>query len=474
MRALTLACDDLTPVRAYAALRAASRSDEAAFLFESVVGGERWGRYSILGFRPRYELRLGFEGWKVHGARPPFADNLELATTDYLAAAKVLVEPNPAGSVAERIARSHVGYFAWDLTSLITKVEPWQNVTAPLARLFGGSVIVVFDALAQTMTIAAPDESSLEQTRAALDTASRLPTIALPNRGRIPIDFSVDADDEQYCASVRRAQEYIAAGDAFQVVVARKFTVPARGRDALDVYRAMRLLNPSPYMYILDMPQAGENKGRSQILGASPETLVRLERPAAGGERVMTVRPLAGTRPRGATEEQDRALEAELLADPKERAEHVMLIDLGRNDVGRVATVGSVELARKMEIERYSHVMHIVSEVRGRIADEVSALDVLASAFPAGTLSGAPKLRAMQIIRELELGPRGVYGGAVGYLGHELDFAIAIRTARCENGVFEVTAGAGVVEASVPQAEADETRSKARGVLAAIEAAAQR
>jgi anthranilate synthase component 1 len=187
----------------------------------------------------------------------------------------------------------------------------------------------------------------------------------------------------------------------------------------------------------------------------------------------MTVRPLAGTRPRGKTEEEDRALERELLADPKERAEHVMLIDLGRNDVGRVAEIGSVELVRRMEIERYSHVMHIVSEVRGRVPRSTAPLDVVRAAFPAGTLSGAPKLRAMQIIRELEAGPRGIYGGAIGYVAEtgDLDFAIAIRTAVCKGGIFTVTAGAGIVEASVPQAEADETRSKARGVLCAIEAA---
>jgi anthranilate synthase component 1 len=204
-------------------------------------------------------------------------------------------------------------------------------------------------------------------------------------------------------------------------------------------------------------------------MGASPETMVRLE------EGVMTVRPLAGTRPRGKTLEEDAALERELLADPKERAEHVMLIDLGRNDVGRVAEIGSVELVRSMEIERYSHVMHIVSEVRGKVAPKTPPLEVVRAAFPAGTLSGAPKVRAMQIIRELEARPRGLYGGAVGYVAKtgDLDFAIAIRTAVCRGDVFEVTAGAGIVESSVPKSEADETRAKARSVLCAIEAAPQ-
>jgi anthranilate synthase component 1 len=229
----------------------------------------------------------------------------------------------------------------------------------------------------------------------------------------------------------------------------------------------MRLLNPSPYMYFLDLPPAPGETRRLSIAGASPETMVRLE----GG--TMTVRPLAGTRPRGKTPDDDARLENELLADPKERAEHVMLIDLGRNDVGRVAKIGSVELVRKMEIERYSHVMHIVSEVRGAVAPGTPPLEVVRAAFPAGTLSGAPKVRAMQIIRELEARPRGVYGGAVGYVASsaDLDFAIAIRTMVCKGDTFEVTAGAGVVEASDPKSEADETRNKARGVLCAIEAA---
>jgi anthranilate synthase component 1 len=226
----------------------------------------------------------------------------------------------------------------------------------------------------------------------------------------------------------------------------------------------MRVLNPSPYMYFLDLPPAPGEGTRTQIAGASPETMVHLV------DGTMTVRPLAGTRPRGSSPAEDAALERELLADPKERAEHVMLIDLGRNDVGRVAEIGTVKMARQMEIERYSHVMHIVSEVTGRVPPSIPPLEVVRAAFPAGTLSGAPKLRAMQIIRELEAGPRGIYGGAIGYVAKtgDLDFAIAIRTAVCRDDAFFVTAGAGIVEASDPHAEAEETRSKARGVLCAI------
>jgi anthranilate synthase component 1 len=278
---------------------------------------------------------------------------------------------------------------------------------------------------------------------------------------------TVSVDDAAFCANVRRAQEYIAAGDAFQIVLARTFRVPRAGRDPFDVYRAMRVLNPSPYMYFLDLPPSPGERSRTQIAGASPETMVRLE------DGTMTVRPLAGTRRRGATAEEDLALEKELLADPKERAEHVMLIDLGRNDVGRVAGVGSVKMMRTMEIERYSHVMHIVSEVTGKVPATTPPLEVVRASFPAGTLSGAPKVRAMQIIRELEASPRGIYGGAIGYVAKtgDLDFAIAIRTAVCRDDAFFVTAGAGIVEASDPASEAEETRSKARGVLCAIAAA---
>ena len=239
-----------------------------------------------------------------------------------------------------------------------------------------------------------------------------------------------------------------------------------RGRDVFSniPIKGCYLFGPDDFM---DLPPGPGESQRTQIAGASPETLVRLD------DGVMTVRPLAGTRPRGKTPAEDAALEAELLADPKERAEHVMLIDLGRNDVGRVATVGTVQLAKRMTIEHYSYVMHIASEVRGTIANTVPPLEVVRAAFPAGTLSGAPKLRAMQIIRELETRPRGIYGGAIGYVAKtgDLDFAIAIRTAICRGDTFEVTAGAGIVEASVPKSEAEETRNKARGVLCAIEAA---
>jgi len=489
----TLVADALTPVRAYAALRQAD-PEGASFLLESVVGGERWGRFSILGYRPSYEAILDRTGWKVRagsgaraGSLPP---DLKLpvlpagalsreAAEDALRAIEPLFRPRDEGdeaarrgNQAARFAAAHVGYLAWDVVHLIEKVPPgdqatWDRHFLPLARFLGGATIVVFDALAQTVTIAASDDEAIDRALVDLARTPTLTNLTPPDRTRIPRDVEVDLDDETYKTRVRQAQEYIKAGDAFQIVLARTFSVPRAGRDAFDVYRAMRLLNPSPYMYFLDLPPAPGETHRTRIAGASPETMVRLE------DGTMTVRPLAGTRRRGETPEEDRALEKELLADPKERAEHVMLIDLGRNDVGRVAKIGSVELVRRMEIERFSHVMHIVSEVQGKVPETTPPLEVVRAAFPAGTLSGAPKVRAMQIIRELEARPRGIYGGAIGYIAttSDLDFAIAIRTMVEKGDTFEVTAGAGIVEASDPQAEADETRSKARAVLCAIEAA---
>jgi anthranilate synthase component 1 len=394
---------------------------------------------------------------------------------DPLEAARSLFAPaRDRGGVdhpAARFARGHVGYLAWDLVHAIDKVPGWgSRVIAPLARFFGGATIIVFDGLSHTLTIAAENMADVEQAREHLEHIEPPPPLALPDRSRLPPGVEVDVDDAAYGQMVRRGKEYIAAGDAFQIVLARTFSLPTAGRDPFDAYRAMRVLNPSPYMYFLDLPPAAGERTRTQIAGASPETLVRLE------DGTMTVRPLAGTRARGKTPEEDAALERELLADPKERAEHVMLIDLGRNDVGRVASTGSVKLLRNMEIERYSHVMHIVSEVTGRIPPGTPPLEVLRAAFPAGTLSGAPKVRAMQIIRELEAGPRGIYGGAVGYVSEQgdIDFAIAIRTAVCREDRFVVTAGAGIVEGSDPASEAEETRNKARSALCAIQTATQK
>jgi anthranilate synthase component 1 len=273
-------------------------------------------------------------------------------------------------------------------------------------------------------------------------------------------DFVSGFTRDGFIAAIERSKEYIRAGDIFQVVLSQRLSVPFRARP-VDVYRALRAMNPSPYMYFLDL-------GGTQVVGSSPEILVRLKH----GE--VTVRPIAGTRPRGATPEQDAQLEAELLADPKERAEHLMLIDLGRNDVGRVAEPGSVKVGEQFVIERYSHVMHIVSEVTGRLQPGLSYADVLRATFPAGTVSGAPKIRALEVIRELEPVRRNIYSGAIGYIGWhgDADTAIAIRTAVIQDGRLHVQAGAGIVYDSDPAAEWEETMNKGRALFRAVAQAA--
>jgi len=448
----TLVVDGITPVGAYAALR--RDAGEGSFLLESVVPGERWGRYSILGYHPRRQVIL-------HGESgvDPFARLAELVPTGERVEAEV----------AARFASAHVGVLAYDLVHYATKVEPWPAPGDPIARLVGDATVVVFDNLTHTATIAAPDAAELARAERDLSRVAPLSPLLPPDPAALPPDVEVGTSDEEFGDSVERVKEYIRAGDAFQVVPARTFSVPADGADPFDVYRALRVLSPAPYMYLIELP-ARPGSPAVAIAGASPETLVRVE-----GRRV-TLRPIAGTRRRGLSPEEDDALAAEMLADPKELAEHVMLIDLARNDIGRIASAGSVTLAQRMEVERFSHVMHIVSEVTGELAAGQGPWDVLRATFPAGTLSGAPKVRAMQIIRELERRPRGAYGGAIGYVtgGTDLDFAIAIRTVVMRDGRFEVTAGAGVVADSVPELEAKETRNKARAALAAIHAARSR
>ena len=451
----TLVVDGITPVGAYAALR--SRAGEGSFLLESVVAGERWGRYSILGYRPAAHV-------VVHGEAgvDPFARLAELVRSGEATAA----------SVAERFAGAHVGYVAYDAVHFATKVEPWPasaGAAEPIARLLGDATVLVFDNLTHTATIAAHDASELERAVSDLARVAPVPPLAVPDPQAEPTDVDVDTDDADYGRGVERAKEYIRAGDAFQIVLGRCFSTPAGATDPFDVYRALRVLSPAPYMYLLELPERPGAPALA-IAGASPETLVRVE-----GRRV-TLRPIAGTRRRGRTPEEDADLARELLADPKERAEHVMLIDLGRNDVGRVARPGSVSVPQRFVVERYSHVMHISSEVSGELDPALGPWDVLRATFPAGTLTGAPKVRAMQIIRELERRPRGAYGGAIGYVtrGTDLDFAIAIRTVVMRGGRFEVTAGAGIVADSVPRLEAKETRNKALAALAAIAAARRR
>lgn len=442
-----IVADGLTPVLAYEALRRATPGP--SFLLESVTGGERWGRYSILGYRPRQQLVLS-----PRPGRDAFAELAERTS---------FVVPDDAG-IAARLACSHVGYVAYDVCTQTLKRSA-RSTTEPLARLLSEMTIVLFDNLEQTITVASLHRDDADRALEDLAHVGRLRALALPDRSLFADDAEPLTSDEDFEAAVRRVQEYIRAGEGGQFVLARTFVTPSRGTDAFDVYRAMRVLSPTPYMYFLDLP-ATEGAPALQIAGASPETLVRWQ------NETITIRPIAGTRRRGRTHEEDLALEAELLADPKEQAEHVMLIDLATSDVSQVATFGSVSVPRRAFIERYSHVMHIVSEVQGKTRPDVGPWDVVRAAFPAGTLTGAPRPRAIEIIDELEPRPRGIYGGAIGWIGaRELDLAIAIRTVIHREGRFEVSAGAGIVDGSVPALEVKETWNKAKAALSAIRAA---
>jgi anthranilate synthase component I len=455
MFTLTLAADQVTPVRAYAALRSHAPS-QSSFLLESVVPGERWGRYSIIGYRARTEL-----------VYPPSDDALDVLAKGLFAEDVPDVGDKPPNvALAERFSQALVGYIAYEAIQPLHRLARWET-EASFARMIKDTTVVVFDNLTQTLTIAGRSNDAVNRCAWEMTHGPDLQPLPAPDPRAAPAHVDVSMDDEAYMARVLRVKEYIAAGDAFQVVLSRTFRSPLRGADPLDIYRALRVLSPSPYLYFLDFAEA--TAPALSIVGASPETMVRFEK------RKMTLRPIAGTRPRGATPDEDQALAAELLADPKERAEHVMLIDLARNDVGRVCEAGSIALTAEMQVERYSHVMHIVSEVTGTTRQDTSPGDVIKASFPAGTLTGAPKVRATEIIRELEQGPRGIYGGAIGYMMPDgsLDLAIAIRTLVIQDGHVEVRAGAGIVEGSVPELEAQETRNKARAALAAIHAAQQ-
>jgi anthranilate synthase component 1 len=405
----------------------------------------------MLGYRPRGQVVL-----RGQSGVDPFASLAELFQS-----------PEPGEDLALRFARAAVGVIPYDIVHYATKVDPWpSSAEAPIARLVKDFTTVVFDNLTHTAIVVASDPADVERAERDLASAPGLELIPPPNPEALPADLDVTMSDAEYGAAVDRGKEYIRAGDAFQIVLARTFSTPARGANAFDVYRALRVLSPAPYMYLLELPEH-DGAPPVAIAGASPETLVRVERGR------ITLRPIAATRRRGRTPEEDAKLAAEMTSDPKERAEHVMLIDLARNDVGRVAKAGTVRVPESMVVERYSHVMHIVSEVQGELVPKMGPWDVIRATFPAGTLTGAPKVRAMQIIRELETRPRGPYGGAIGYVtrGTDLDLAIAIRTVVLTGDRFEVTAGAGIVADSVPELEAKETRNKARAALSAIHAA---
>ena len=465
--------DTDTPVTAFAKLR----EGPFAFLLESApAGGETWARYTFLGSAPRaaWRLREGVvEDWTPalgwHGSRTP---EHPLEDLDALVRACPPVDLPELGGFWS----GAVGFFSYDVVRLIERLPspPPRGDAAPDALFVFTDALVIIDNLrAQARVVVGTSigrDTSERALRAAYDTALATVerTIA---RLRVPmtlpsLDLRADAPPAtgvstytraKFVADVDRIKEYIAAGDAFQVLLARRIRVPFDFAPE-ELYRALRALNPSPYMYHLVLDGM-------EIVGSSPELLVRVD-----GERV-TVRPIAGTRPRGATPDADAEMAAELASDEKERAEHVMLVDLGRNDVGRIAQYGSVRVTDYMTVERYSHVLHLVSQVEGRLRPGLDALDAFRATFPAGTMTGAPKVRAMEIIDELEPERRGAYAGAVGYLaagGSRMDMAITIRTCVIADGVASVQTGAGIVQDSVPASEWTETENKARAMLTAI------
>jgi anthranilate synthase component I len=469
--------DTDTPVSAYAKLGRGPYS----FLLESVVGGDKWAAYSFVGVQPRAVVRARGEVVEVLAPADGGFRVVERVTAreplrfldDYLAKLAPAVPPG-----LPRFFGGAVGWLGYDIVrsfERLPNVKP-DDLGLPELCFAITDTVVIFDNLRGTVKVVAAVDvgaPSVDLGRAYDDACARIESVlerlARPAPPLRPLDPGpadpppaprATVTREVYEAGVRRVQEYILAGDAFQVVYSQRFEVPRGAVDPFDVYRALRVINPSPYMFHLEFPEA-------VVTGASPEVLVRLD----AGQ--VEVRPIAGTRRRGATSEEDAMLEAELRSDPKERAEHVMLIDLGRNDVGRVASAGTVQVNDLMVVERYSHVMHLVSNVRGVAAGNVRPADVVRAAFPTGTLSGAPKIRAMEIIEELEPSRRGIYGGAVGYLSYtgNLDLAIAIRTLVATGETIHVQAGAGIVADSVPADEYMECVNKARAVVSAVEIA---
>lgn len=446
------------------------------YLFESVEGGERFGRYSIIGLPARrvyafagstfYATELG-ELVDYREIDDPFAEVERLRAEHRVPEIPGL--PGFTGGL--------VGWFGFECVQYIekrlkTETEKTDELGTPDILLMLSEELAVFDNLKGRLYLIVHADPGEPQAWAKANRRLDALTHRLRHAGAsYPETLVPAALDESHFVSgftregfieaVEKSKELIRAGEIFQVVLSQRLSVPFQARP-VDVYRALRALNPSPYMYFLDV-------GGTQVVGSSPEILVRLQ----GGE--ITVRPIAGTRPRGQTPEEDLALEAELLADPKERAEHLMLIDLGRNDVGRVAKPGTVEVGEQFVIERYSHVMHIVSEVTGQLQDGLTYADVLRATFPAGTVSGAPKVRALEVIRDLEPIRRNVYSGAVGYIGWhgDADTAIAIRTAVIQDGRLHVQAGAGIVHDSDPQKEWEETMNKGRALFRAVAQAAK-
>ena len=465
-----LLSDRDTPVSAFAKLHRGTHG----CLLESALGGERWGRYSFVVTDPAAIIEARDRRIIVRTADGRTTDDRDgvdpmVFLREVLARYRVAQPPG-----LPRFTGGLVGYLSYDAVRWIERLPspPPDDLGCPDLCLLLVDTLVVFDSQAQRMLLVTHADVAGDADRTAAyaaavrrieEMADRLaaPPAVLPARfAEGPRSEPASTmGEEAFCAAVERAKEYIRAGDVIQVVLAQRFSRPTRA-SARDVYRCLRSINPSPYLYHLEL-------GDVSVVGASPEVMVRLE------DGVMTVRPIAGTHWRAATPEEDEKLAAALVADPKERAEHVMLLDLGRNDVGRVAEPGSVEVTEQFAIERYSHVMHLVSNVQGRVAPGFDAIDAFRAAFPAGTLSGAPKVRAMEIIDELEPTRRGIYGGAIGYFSFcgAMDTCITIRTALVKDGHVYVQAGAGIVYDSDPAREHEECVRKARAVLAAVEMA---
>ena len=465
-----------TPLSCY--LKLANRP--WSYLLESVTGGETWGRYSCIGLP-------SCERIEVIGARITRFERDEVVEIiesndplSWISNYQLRMGETPSWVIEEldlpKFTGGLVGYFGYDT---IQYVEPRVAKTLPENDPIGSADIllmrsddvVVFDNLSGMLTLithanpqeAGAFEAAYERLDDMLDDLALAmdPSAFCPSGHKLitGADYRYSLEKAAFEQAVREVKEYIQAGDVMQAVLSQRITVPF-AESPLSLYRALRVLNPSPYMYFLNLDD-------THVVGSSPEILARLE------DGKVSVRPIAGTRPRGRTHDEDIALEEDLLADPKEISEHLMLIDLGRNDVGRVAEIGSVELTENMLVERYSHVMHIVSHVEGNVRQEISALDVLRACLPAGTLSGAPKVRAMELINQFEPIRRGIYGGAVGYLGWSgnMDTAIAIRTAIIKDGMMHIQAGAGIVADSIPQSEWIETLNKGHAVIRAANAA---
>jgi anthranilate synthase component 1 len=462
-----------TPVAAYLKL---ADGKPYAFLLESVEGGASRGRYSVIGLAPDLI-------WRCRGGRPEINRHARSAPYAFSADDRPALDSLRALTAESRLevpaslppmAGGLVGYLGYDMVrqmeALPEKNQP--SLDLPEAVLVRPTLFVIFDNVTDLLTLVAPvypragvtatqaweaAQGTIAEAEAALSRPLPLaaPAVSLPPLPEPASNFT----KAEFIAAVERAKEYVFAGDVFQVVPSQRFSVPF-ALPPFALYRALRRISPAPFLFHLDF-------GTFSVVGSSPEILVRLR------DNIVTIRPLAGTRRRGATHEDDQRLGAELLADPKERAEHLMLLDLGRNDVGRVAELGSVRVTESFAIERFSHVMHIMSDVQGRLREGLDAIDALVAGFPAGTLTGAPKVRAMQIIEELEPTRRGIYGGCIGYFAANgtMDTCIGLRTAVVKDGTMHVQAGCGVVADSDPESEWEETRQKARALFRAAEEA---